>query len=325
MTPWNLHFDMRAPAFGADAPDLYGAALELAAWADERGVQAVVASEHHGESDGYLPSPLVMAAALGARTSRAIVSVNALVLTLRDPVAAAEEALVVHQLTRGRLAITAVPGYVPAEFAMFGVDYGDRAARFDRHLAAFVAALTGEPFEHDGRTITVTPGPVGGQRPLVLVGGSSRAAARRAARLADGFAPSIADEGLRDAYLAACADVGRPPGLVHLPPPFMAVFVAEDPEAYWEVLGPHALHELSGYGRWASGDPGSPYHGITDVDTARRAGFYRVVTPDECVALAQSLPPEAGLLFKPLIGGLDPEHAWASLELFADAVLPRLA
>lgn len=324
MTTWNLHFDMRAPAFGADCPDLYGAALEMAAWADERGAQAVVASEHHGESDGYLPSPLVMAAALGARTSRAIVSVNALVLTLRDPVAAAEEALVVHQVTRGRLAITAVPGYVPSEFAMFGVDFGDRAARFERHLATFVAALTGEEVSHEGRTVRVTPGPVGGQRPLVLVGGSSRAAARRAARLGDGFQPSIADERLQDAYLAACSDLGRPPGIMIMPPPFMSVFVAEDPEAYWQILGPHALHELTSYGRWAVGDPGSPYRGIDSVAAARSAGFYRVVTPDECVALAESLPPESGLLFKPLIGGLDPKHAWASLELFAERVLPRL-
>ncbi|HKY66891.1 MAG TPA: hypothetical protein VJM49_10995 [Acidimicrobiales bacterium] len=31
------------------------------------------------------------------------------------------------------------------------------------------------------------------------------------------------------------------------------------------------------------------------------------------------------VLFKPLIGGLDPEVSWASFELFVDEVLPRLA
>jgi hypothetical protein len=30
------------------------------------------------------------------------------------------------------------------------------------------------------------------------------------------------------------------------------------------------------------------------------------------------------LLFHPLMGGLDPELAWESLELFASAVLPKL-
>lgn len=323
MTGWTLHFDMRAPEFGAPGPELYGAALELASWADERGVTALVVSEHHGEADGYLPSPLVMAGALAARTSRAIISVNALVLTLRDPIAAAEEALVVHQISGGRLAITAVPGYVPEEFAMFGVDYATRADRFERHVAAFVAALAGEPFEHEGRTVTVTPGPVGGARPMVFLGGSTPAAARRAARLADGFSPPSADERLREAYLAECAAADRQPGLMIMPPPFMSVFVAEDPDAFWQVLGPHALHELRSYGRWAGHDPGSPYGRIDGVEAARDAGFYRVLTPDECVALAREVP-DTGLIFKPLIGGLPPEHAWSSLELFTTKVLPAL-
>ncbi|HEX8804255.1 MAG TPA: LLM class flavin-dependent oxidoreductase, partial [Acidimicrobiales bacterium] len=231
MTTWTLHFDMRAPAFGTPAPQLYAAALDLAAWADERGALALVVSEHHGSPDGYLPSPLVMAGALAARTSQAIVSVNALVPTLHDPVALAEDALVVHQIAGGRLSITAVPGYVESELAMFGVDPADRIARFERHVAAFVAALGGGPVEVDGRTVTVTPGPVGGARPMVMLGGSTPAAARRAARLADGFCPAVPDERLRTAYLDACAAAGRPPGLVVLPPPFMSVFVAEDPEA----------------------------------------------------------------------------------------------
>jgi alkanesulfonate monooxygenase SsuD/methylene tetrahydromethanopterin reductase-like flavin-dependent oxidoreductase (luciferase family) len=325
VTSWTLHFDMRAPEFGAATPDLYRAALELASWADDRGAVAVVASEHHGESDGYLPSPLVMAGALAARTSRVIVSVNALVLTLRDPIAAAEEALVVHQISGGRLMITAVPGYVPSEFAMFGVDYAERVARFERHVASFVAALSGEPFEHEGRTVTVSPGPVGGTRPMVMLGGSTKAAARRAARLADGFSPTNPDPAIRDAYLETCTELGREAGPVFTPPPFMSVFVAEDPDAYWEILGPHALHELQSYGRWAEFDVGSPYGGIDDIAAARATGFYRVLTPDECVELARTLPPEAGLIFKPLIGGLAPEHAWSSLELFASKVLPALS
>lgn len=46
-----------------------------------------------------------------------------------------------------------------------------------------------------------------------------------------------------------------------------------------------------------------------------------IVTPDECVDLARQ---HEELSFHPLMGGLDPELAWASLELFAARVLPRL-
>ena len=84
-----LHFDMRAPDIGPPAPELYRAALEMAAWGDERGLLSVVISEHHGSEDGYLPSPLVLAGAIAAVTKSAMISINALVLTLRGLLARA--------------------------------------------------------------------------------------------------------------------------------------------------------------------------------------------------------------------------------------------
>ncbi|MGE4306532.1 MAG: LLM class flavin-dependent oxidoreductase [Novosphingobium sp.] len=57
---------MRAPDFGA----LYAAALEMCAYADKIGVDAVVLPEHHGLEDGYNPVPSLMAAAVAARTER---------------------------------------------------------------------------------------------------------------------------------------------------------------------------------------------------------------------------------------------------------------
>src|SRR5918997_1024388 len=125
MTSWTVHYDMRAPAFGTPAPTLYAAALEQAAWLDERGVTALVVSEHHGEEDGYLPSPLVMAGALAARTRRAMISVNALILALHDPIDAAEQCQVADQISGGRLVLTLVPGYVESEFALYGQSHAD--------------------------------------------------------------------------------------------------------------------------------------------------------------------------------------------------------
>ena len=52
-----------------------------------------------------------------------------------------------------------------------------------------------------------------------------------------------------------------------------------------------------------------------------RGGVYRVVTPEECVALAAEV---GTLVLHPLMGGMPPELGWASLELFAAKVLPRL-
>src|ERR671917_869189 len=326
MTSWTVHYDMRAPAFGTPAPALYAAALEQAAWLDERGVTALVVSEHHGEEDGYLPSPLVMAGALAARTSRAMINVNALVLPLHDPIDAAEQCQVADQISGGRLVLTLVPGYVESEFALYGLSHADRGRSFDEKLAVFLAALTGEPFEHDGRTVRVTPGPVQRPRPMVFVGGASPTAARRAARFGDGFVLGGPERGLGEVYGSACEALGRPAGPVLLPPQPMAVHVAEDPEAAWAHIAPHALHELDRYSAWAAGYEGHLYERVTDADQARKDGFFAVLTPDECIDVARRLEADnSTVLFKPLIGGLDPDVSWASFELFVDKVLPALS
>src|SRR5207244_1309728 len=64
-----LRFDMRAPTEGPAAiGDLYAAAIEMSVWAEQHGALSVVLSEHHASPDGYLPSPLVLASAIAART-----------------------------------------------------------------------------------------------------------------------------------------------------------------------------------------------------------------------------------------------------------------
>ena len=56
---FTMRFDMRAPSFGAPAAALYSAAADMCAWAEGHGCIAAVLCEHHGSTDGYLPSPLV--------------------------------------------------------------------------------------------------------------------------------------------------------------------------------------------------------------------------------------------------------------------------
>src|SRR3954466_10462172 len=101
--------------------DRYQALLDMCAWADERGALFLGLSEHHGADDGYLPSPLVIAAAIAARTSTARIGINALIAPLHDPLRLAADAAVVDLLSQGRLDLTIAGGYVADEFDMFGV------------------------------------------------------------------------------------------------------------------------------------------------------------------------------------------------------------
>lgn len=320
---WVLLHDLRAPDFGARRDVLYHEALEMCAWADARGCPRIVVSEHHGSPDGFLPSPFVFGGAVAARTTEARVMLSALVLTLRDPIAAAEDAAVLDILSGGRLELTLVPGYVEAEFAMFGVPFDRRGALFEEKARAFVRALSGESFTYADRPVCVTPGPVQRPRPFIAIGGR---APKRAARLGDAFLPPAPDRVLEEAYRAECRRLGKGDGLVLSPAGPMWVFVADDPERAWDQLGPHALYETAAYGDWARPQPAAnPWRTLPDLRSVRDQGLYAVVTPDDCVALARTIGPTASLKLKPLVAGLDPVLAWSSLELFVDKVLPQLA
>ena len=87
---FTLRFDMRAPAFGAPTSALYSAAAEMSVWAENHGCLAAVLCEHHGSEDGYLPSPIVLASAIAARTERSLLSL-VVILPLYDPVRLAEQ------------------------------------------------------------------------------------------------------------------------------------------------------------------------------------------------------------------------------------------
>ena len=319
-----MRFDLRAP--GPTPPsDLYAAALDMAEWGESRGCLAVVVSQHHASDDGYLPSPVTMAAALAARTSTVPISIAALLLLMYDPVKLAEDLNVLDHLSRGRVSSTIGLGYRPEEFAMFGVDYASRGAEMEERLGVLQAALAGDVVTWRGRTATVRPGPYTAGGPPLSYGGGTPAAARRAARFGLDFIGEADRPDLAEVYAAEAARVGREPGACLVPSKASpsSVFVAEDVDAAWAALGPHLLHDAQAYGAWLADDHDAVTKsraGSVDELRAER-GSYRIVTPDEAVALIHA---HGYLGLQPLCGGLDPDLAWSSLRLIESEVLPAL-
>jgi alkanesulfonate monooxygenase SsuD/methylene tetrahydromethanopterin reductase-like flavin-dependent oxidoreductase (luciferase family) len=321
---FGLRFDFRNPAFaGTTFGERYAAALEMAEWADRLGCVSIAVSEHHGSPDGYLPSPLPMIAAMAARTTNVRFMVAALVAPFYDPLRLAEDLVVLDHLSTGRVDLIVAGGYVREEFAMYGVPMRERGQRVTETVATLRAAFTGEPFEFRGRTVQVTPPPYRPSGPAIMLGGSSEPAARRAARIADGFIPSVPE--VWDFYRDEVQQLGRPdPG----PSPVggnRTIALAEDAEEGWEQMAPYFLHETNAYGAWqAQDDIASPYRTVDDIDELKARGQYCVLTPDELVAELKAAPfPFA--LFHPLCGGMPPDLAWTSLRLFEHDVLPAFA
>jgi alkanesulfonate monooxygenase SsuD/methylene tetrahydromethanopterin reductase-like flavin-dependent oxidoreductase (luciferase family) len=317
----SLRYDLRAPSFGPPAEELYAAALEQCAWADEHGFASVGLSEHHGADDGYCPSPVQLAGVILGRTRTLRVMVSALLMPLYDPIRLAEDLAVLDLASGGRIDVVVGAGYRAEEMAMFGHTMDDRVPRLEEGIAVLRAAWTGEPFEYRGRTVRVMPRPARQRGPALLLAGSTPGAARRAARIADGFVP--VDRSLWPVYAAACRDLGRDPGQQPPDPGPRFIHVAEDPDRAWRRIAPHALHETNSYGAWASDADGMrSYEMSDDADALRARGDYAVMTPDECLAMVQA---SGALRLHPLMGGLPPDLAWESLELIATKVLPRAA
>jgi alkanesulfonate monooxygenase SsuD/methylene tetrahydromethanopterin reductase-like flavin-dependent oxidoreductase (luciferase family) len=321
---FGLRFDFRNPSIaGTTLADRYAAALDMAEWADQLGGAVIVVSEHHGSSDGYLPSPLTMVAAMAARTTNVRFSVAALIAPFYEPLRLAEDMAVLDHLSRGRVDLVVGAGYVREEFEMFGVPMNTRVNRVVEVVTTLKAAFTGRPFEFRGRTVQVTPAPLRPGGPVVTMAGSSEAAARRAARIGDGFLPSIPEvwEFYRDeVQQLGGVDPGPcPTG------PNRTIALADDLVRGWDEVGPFFLHETNAYGAWQAQDNvGSPYRSVSGIDELRARGDYAVLTPEEYIHELNAAPfPFA--LFHPLCGGIPPELAWSSLRLFEREVLPAFA
>ncbi len=320
-----IRFDMRAPGLEpAQAQRLYDAAVEMAEWADAKGFDMAVVSEHHASADGYLPSPIVLAAAMAARTQRIALFISALLVPLHDPVRLAEDLAVLDLISNGRLSVIAGLGYRPVEYELLGKEWTRRGKLLDEALDVMIQAWTGEPFTYRGATVQVTPRPVQEPHPTVLIGGAGPAAAKRAARLGFGMFPSIDDPELAQLYREECERLGTTPGWVAAPSGPPTLFVSEDPDRLWSQIGPYLLHDAMTYRSWQpEGQTSHVKADATSVEELRAEGVYQILTPDECVAVAEEIGPFGAMTHHPLCGATPPEHGWASLELYVDQVLPR--
>ena len=188
-----MRFDMRAPEFGGSTTDLYTAAIDMAEWAETRGCMAAVISEHHTSSDGYIPSPLLLASAMAARTDQLHISIAAALLAFYDPIRLAEDMAVLDIISNGRLSYTLGLGYRPEEFDYLGVPYKERAGRFDESLELMTRLWTEDTVTFHGKYWTledVHPHlfPVQQPHPPIWIGAHAIPGVRRAAKYGDAYA-----------------------------------------------------------------------------------------------------------------------------------------
>ena len=98
-----------------------------------------------------LPSPLMVGAAVAARTERIEIGTSVILLPLHHPVKVAEDAATLDVISGGRAKIGVGLGYQPADFAMFGVDSSERVSLYEECLDIVRRCWSPEPFSYSGK------------------------------------------------------------------------------------------------------------------------------------------------------------------------------
>lgn len=244
------------PRFDAE---IYRDAVERCVAAEQAGFDSVWTSEHHFVDDGYMPSLLVLSAAIAQATERVEIGTAVLLAPLYDPLRLAEDAATVDCISNGRFVLGIGAGWRPEEFDALGVGQDERAARMRETIAILRGAWSDGPFSFEGKhysvaNVNVTPKPA--HDVPIWVGGFAPSAVKRAGRIADGFLGSSSGtsgiEGFTQAKALAIeglAAAGRDPSAfsfaLHVP-----VFVQKSGDA-WETVKPYYQ-----YLRWKYGDMG---------------------------------------------------------------------
>lgn len=177
-----------------------------------------------GDSSSPIPDPLIWLSFAAAHTTTIRLATGILIVPQRNPLVLAKTVASLDLLSDGRLDLGIGVGWLEEEFDALKVPFADRGRRTDDYIAAMQALWAADDVTYDGefagfQNVTSNPKPVGGAVPII-VGGHSKAAARRAGRLGDGFFPGrgSVDElaELIDVTRQTAADAGRDPTSIEI-------------------------------------------------------------------------------------------------------------
>jgi probable F420-dependent oxidoreductase len=178
-----------------------------------------------GAENAPIPDPILTLAYAAGVTERIRLGTGVLILPQRHPAYVAKAFATLDVLSRGRALLGVGIGWLREEFECVGVPFRERAARTEESVRAIRSLWSprAQPFEGDffrWPAVESNPKPVQKGGVPIIVGGHVEGAARRAARVGDGFFPARGDlktlVPLLDALRDECGKTGRDPAEIEI-------------------------------------------------------------------------------------------------------------
>jgi alkanesulfonate monooxygenase SsuD/methylene tetrahydromethanopterin reductase-like flavin-dependent oxidoreductase (luciferase family) len=331
-------YDFRNPRkWRRPYPELYRETLGQIVRAEELGYDNVWLAEHHFADDGYNPSPLTMAAAIAARTSRIRIGTYVLLMPFRSPVRVAEDATCIDIISNGRFDLGAGQGYAAKEFAAHCMNRSERSARLAEGVDLVRRLWTEENVTFNGkftqvRDMTLSPKPVQQPHIPLWMGARAEKAIKRVARMGAHLMATLGPDPA-PLYFETLKEHGYDPTKFHIGQVGLVHLAANENQA-WEDVQEHLFNSMEYYGEIlaeANDAPGDKdiWH-FTSPHEMRNSNFGRAAmigTPDQIARKMENFSQRhrfTHFVIGAQLPGLDPKKVTRSLELFATEVMPSL-
>ena len=347
--------------YGHSEEEAFDEAFAMAAAAENGGLDGVWLAERHfaaprGPLDAMgagIPSvvsvPLIMSAAIAARTDRIRIGAAVNVLPLNHPVRVAEEVATVDQISGGRVDFGVGRSGFARAYEGYDIPYGESRERFQENLEIILAAWNNERFSYSGKyydlhDVCVIPKPRQKPHPPLRIAATTKETFPQVGRL--GYPIFVGLRGLDrpalvkllEEYREAWKGAGHPGnGDVYIR---ITIFVARTKhEAYndaeestmrsYQRLAQNFSLSASSVGTVASEERiarGERLAAVTYEELIRDRLAYG--GPEDVIKLLKVITEEMGLsgiVAEANVGGLIPrDKVAASIDLFCNEVVPGL-
>ena len=332
---FGIYSSIADPPAGANLALKVEEVVAEAKLAEAVGFDSCFFGEHHQDKDGFLPSPLIVAAAVAAQTTTLNLGTSVILLPLHHPVKLAEEAITLDIVSRGRFILGVGLGYQPVDFRTFDIPIESRVSRFEEEIEIIRQCWSGERFNFSGEhfnleDVAIRPLPYSDPSPRLWIGASRAPGARRAGVIADGFVAGPSTDlkstvSLTSVYNDAAQLSGKNPVLCLMRDSWVSRTRAEAERVY----GPEVIDAYKYY--WRNGlNEFRQYRSESEINMANMAPDRLIIgEPQEVVEDFHRWKEATGADYFLLrlrhahSGGPSHERILEAIQLFGEEVIPH--